>query len=55
MFEMTCKRCSERVTAKDEKALLKAAKTHFKKKHPLLPVSDEQIEVAVKQDAKKVK
>ena len=55
MLEMKCKQCGETVTAKDEKALITAVKAHFKKQHPFLPVTDERIEAAVKQDAKPVK
>ena len=52
---MKCKQCSETVAAKDEQALIKAVKAHFKKEHSFLPVSDGMIEAAVKKDAKKVK
>ena len=55
MREMKCKQCSETVTAKDDKALVKAAKAHFKKEHSLLPVTDAQIEATVKANAKTVK
>ena len=55
MREMKCKQCGETVTAKDDKALVKAAKAHFKKEHPLLPVTDAQIAEVVKKDAKTVK
>ena len=55
MLQMKCKQCSESMTAKDQNAMIKAAKAHFKKEHSFLPVSDAQIEAAVKNDAKTVK
>jgi len=55
MLEMTCKICDETIQAKDEAALIKSAKAHFKTKHRFLPVSDEKVEETVKKDAKKVK
>ena len=55
MREMVCKQCGETVTAKDDKALVRAAKAHFKKKHFLLPVTDAEIADTVKKSAKTVK
>ena len=55
MLQMKCKQCGESMTAKDQNAMVKAVKAHFKKEHTFLPVSDSMIEAAVKKDAKTVK
>ena len=55
MREVTCKQCGATVEAKDDKALANAVEAHFRKKHPLLPVTDSVIADTVKKSAKTVK
>ena len=55
MREIKCKQCGDKVTAKDDAALIKAVKAHFNKEHFLLPVTDAKIAAVVKKDAKTVK
>ena len=55
MLEMKCKQCGKELTAKNESAMIKATKAHFKTEHALLPVSDAMIEDSVKKNAKTVR